>query len=73
MASHNVTEVLIVIRKNGDKFIPEFPVELEEGDQFVIAMVAYRYQVPKDNKLMVCGYTISGPLTTEYVDPHPGI
>jgi len=55
-------EIPIVIRKNGDKFIPKFPVELEEGDQLIIAKEIRGSLVPKGKKWTVIAYTASGPI-----------
>lgn len=55
-------DVLIIVRKNGDRFIPEFPVELKPGDQCVIARETNECQVPRGQKWTVKGYSSSGPI-----------
>lgn len=55
-------EIPVVIRKNGDRFIPDFPVELNGGDQFIIVKEMMGSQVPKGEKWTISGYTSSGPV-----------
>ncbi len=55
-------EIPIVIRKNGDKLVPRFPVELEAGDQLIITREMRGSQVPEGEKWTVNGYTDSGPV-----------
>ena len=55
-------EITVVIRKDGEKFIPKFPVELEEGDQLIITKEMRGSQVPEGKKWIVSGYTSSGPI-----------
>ncbi len=57
-------EFPIVVRKNGDKFIPKFPVELEVGDQLIITKETRGSQVPKGEKWTISGYSTSGPILT---------
>jgi len=54
-------QIPIVIRKNGEKFVPTFPVELDEGDQFIVALEQKGWQSPKDGTTLV-GYTDGGPI-----------
>lgn len=61
----NQREIPIVIRKNGDKFIPKFPVVLEEGDQLIIAREMRGSQVPEGKKWTVCGYSTLGPIISD--------
>lgn len=58
-------EIPVVIRKNGDKFIPKFPVELEGGDQLIIMREMRGSQVPEGKKWTVDGYTKSGPIMSD--------
>ncbi len=55
----------IVIRKNGDKFIATFPVELEEGDQLIIAKEIMSSQVPEEEKWIISGYSVLGPIVSD--------
>ena len=57
-------EIPVVIRKNGDRFVPTFPVELEEGDQFIITIEMRGSQVPKGRRWILKGYSDSGPIVT---------
>ena len=57
-------EVPVVIRKNGDRFVPTFPVELEAGDQFIMTREIRGSQVPEGRKWIVNGYTYSGPIVS---------
>ena len=58
-------EFPIVVRKNGDQFIPFFPVELEEGDQFLIAREMVGSEVPKGKNWTLKGYSNSGPIISQ--------
>ena len=58
-------ELPVVIRKNGDRFIPKFPVELEEGDQLIITREMQGSQVPEGKKWTVSGYSTSGPIISD--------
>ena len=55
-------EVLIVIRKTGEKFIPTFPIELEEGDQIMVALEQRGSQVPVGETWILNGYNDRGPI-----------
>lgn len=57
-------EIPVVIRKNGDKFIPNFPVELEAGDSLIITREMRGSQVPDGEKWTIAGYTTGGPIVT---------
>lgn len=57
-------EVPIVVRKDGDMFVPKFPVELEAGDQLIIVREMWGSQVPEGEKWTVSGYSDSGPVIT---------
>ena len=58
-------EIPVVIRKNGDRFIPKFPVKLEGGDQFIIMKEMRGSEVPEGKTWMVNGYSDSGPVINE--------
>jgi len=58
-------EIPVVICKNGDRFVPEFPIELEAGDQLIITRELRGSQVPKGEKWTVDGYTDSGPIISD--------
>ena len=60
-------EIAIVIRKNGERFIPEWPVTLKEGDRLIIATESMSAQVPegKGNVWIVHGFTSNGPVIME--------
>jgi len=57
-------QIPIVIRKSGEKFVPTFPVELDEGDQFIVALEQRGWRSPKDGTVLN-GYTDSGPIISD--------
>ena len=58
-------EVPVVIRNNGERFIPTFPIVLEAGDTLIIAREMRGSRVPEGEKWTVNGYTSSGPIVTD--------
>ena len=58
-------EIPVVIRKDGDRFIPKFPLELEEGDQLIITREMRGSKVPEGEKWTIRGYTDSGPIISD--------
>ncbi len=54
-------EFPLVIRKGGNRFVPTFPVDLEEEDQFIIVKEMKGSEVPKGKKWTVIGYSSDGP------------
>lgn len=56
-------QIPVVVRKNGEKFIPAFPVTLEAGDQFIIAREEKGIQV--DRRRTLNGYTYNGPVLSD--------
>jgi len=58
-------EIPIVIRKNGDRFIPKFPVKLEGGDQLIITKEMRGSEVPKGRTWVINGYSRSGPVISD--------
>lgn len=58
-------EFPLVIRKNGEKFIPKFPVELEAGDQLIIVKEMRGSQVPEGKRWTISGYSSSGPIISD--------
>lgn len=64
-------EFPIVIRKNGNKLIPKFPIELEEGDQLIITKEIKGSQVPQGEKWTISGYSTSGLTITRERVPTP--
>jgi len=61
-----IREIPVVIRKNGEKFIPLFPVELEEGDTLIITKEMMGSTVPAGEKWAVGGYSSSGPIVSKH-------
>ena len=59
-------EFPLVIRKTGEKFVPEFPIELEAGDQFIIVKEIRGSQVLNGQKWILSGYTASGPVISKH-------
>lgn len=59
-------EFPLVIRRNGDKSIPDFPVELEAGDQIIIVEEMRGSQVPEGEKWTLNGYSDSGPIVSKH-------
>jgi len=55
-------DIPVVIRKGGFKFVPTFLVDLEPGDQLIVAQEMRGYEVPKGKKVTVNGYSDSGPI-----------
>ena len=57
-------EFPLVIRKDGTKFVPVFPVRLVAGDQLIIVRELRGSEVPDGEHWEVNGYTDSGPVVT---------
>ena len=57
--------VPVIIRKTGEKFIPNFPVELKEGDQIIICKKMMGWQAPEGKITTINGYTENGPIINE--------
>lgn len=55
-------DIPVVIRKDGDRFVPIFPVDLEEGDELIIARETASSRVPAGKKWTVSGWTTRGPI-----------
>ena len=55
-------EFPVVIRKSGDKLIPKFPIDLEEGDQLIIVREMRGSRVPDGKRWTINGYSASGPI-----------
>lgn len=54
-------EIPVVIKKDGGMFIPKFPVTLEEEDKLIMTREMAGSQVPKGQRWVVSGCTMSGP------------
>lgn len=61
----NRREIPIVIRKSGEKSVAEFPVELEGGDELIVAREMAGSRVPAGEKWVISGYTNSGPVISK--------
>lgn len=58
-------EFPLVIRKDGEKFVPSFPIVLDEGDQFILVKEMRGSQVPKGSSWTINSYTSSGPIISD--------
>lgn len=52
----------IIVRKDGERFIAKFPVEMEAGDQIIILREMRGWEAP--GKGTLSGYTDNGPVFT---------
>jgi len=61
-------EFPVVVRENGRKFIPSFPVTLRGGDRLILVREVVEAQVPEGNIWVTEGYYwgIGGPLVPCY-------
>ncbi len=55
----------IVIRKNGDKFVPRFPVNLYSGDEIILVEQTKGVIVPKGRSWTIEKMTEVGPAVAE--------
>ena len=58
----------MVIRKNGERFIPNFPVVLSAGDQIIMVEEVCGWECPKGKAVTIQGYTGAGPIMTSISD-----
>ncbi len=59
-------EFPMVIRKSGEKLIPNFPIELKAGDQFIIVKEMMGSRVPEGENWTLSGYADSGPVVNKH-------
>ena len=58
-------EFPLVIRGTGEKFIPTFPVELNEGDQIIVTREEKGSQVPVGETWILNGFNDRGPIISK--------
>lgn len=55
-------EFPIVIRKTGEKIVPAFPIELNEGDQIIVVREQMGSEVPVGETWTLKGFNDRGPI-----------
>ena len=58
-------EFAVVIRADGEKVIPRYPIELRAGDSFIVVREMRGSEVPKGKSWTVLGYSSSGPIIND--------